>query len=239
MSHGTANPPAPRQGWDFGRTAVAVVGVATAIIGLLMALAGAAVIAAFAFARDDDGFYSSGTERFETQGYAIATENIDLGSPADTAPDELLGTVRVRGESAGAKPVFIGIGPRDDVDAYLGGVNHSVLTDIDDPAYRDVAGGRLSGPPTKEGFWSAQASGSGEQTMEWDVEGGDWSVVLMNADGSRPVSLDAGVAIDIDWLIWIGIGILVIGVAITFGGIALIVIMRREANTRIATPAPG
>jgi len=239
MNQDAINAPRPRQGWDFGRTAIAAIGVATAIVGLLMALAGAAAIAAFAFARDDDGFYSSGTERFETQGHAIATDNIDLGSPADVAPDELLGTVRVRGESAGAKPVFIGIGPRDEIDAYLDGVRHSVLTDIDDPEYREVQGGRPSGPPTKQGFWSAEASGSGEQTMEWDVEGGDWSVVFMNADGRRPVALDAGVAIDLDWLVWIGIGMLAIGVAITFGGIALIVIMRREANTPIAIRAPA
>ena len=238
-NQGAVNAPPPRRGWDFGRVGIAVAGTIAAVLGILLALGGAAVIAAFAFARDDDGFYSSGTERFETQGYAIATQNIDLGTPADTAPDDLLGTVRVRGEGAEAEPVFIGIGPREQVDAYLDGVSHSVLTDIDDPEYREVAGGRPSGAPPKQGFWSAQASGSGEQTMEWDVEGGDWSVVLMNADGSRPVALDAGIAIDLDWLIWVGIGMLGFGVAIAFGGIALIVIMRREANTPIAPVAPG
>jgi hypothetical protein len=232
--------PAPRQGWNFSRIGVAASGTAVAIVGLLMVLAGAAVIAAFAFARDDDGFYSSGTERFETQGYAIRTENIDLGSPADTAPDDLLGTVRVRGESAGPKPIFIGIAANDRVDGYLAGVNHSVLTDIDDPDYDEVAGGPPAGPPTRQDFWSAEASGAGEQTMEWDVEGGDWSVVFMNADGGRPVGLDAGVAIHIDWLIWVGIGLLLVGIAMAAGGIALIVIMRREANTTIASaPAAG
>jgi hypothetical protein len=232
--------PAPRQGWTFGRIGIAVSGGAVAIVGILLAVGGAAVIAAHAFARDDDGFYSSGTDRFETDGYAIETENIDLGTPADTAPDKLLGTVRVRGESAGSKPVFIAIAPRDRIDAYLDGVSHSVLTDIDDPEYDDVAGGRPAGPPTKQEFWSAEASGSGEQTMEWDVEGGDWSVVFMNADGSRPVALDAGVAIDLDWLIWVGIGLLVIGIAMAAGGVALIVIMRREANRSWVGPAaPG
>jgi hypothetical protein len=223
--------PPQRRGWDFGHAAGAAGGGLVALVGVLMALAGIAIIALHASTRDDDGFYTSGTEELKSAGHAIATENLDLGNTTDEAPDDLLGTVRVRGESAGPQPVFIGIGPRDDVEAYLSGVEHSVLTDVDNPEYREVSGGAPEGRPSRQPFWAAQVEGSGEQVMEWDVEGGDWSVVFMNADGSSDVAVDASVGIQIDWLIWVGIGLAIIGIALAGGGIALIVIMRREANS--------
>ena len=224
-------PPPQRRGWDFVHVAGAVGGGIVALIGVLMALAGIAIIVLHASARDDDGFYTSGTEELKSPGYAIATENLDLGNTSDEVPNDLLGTVRVRGESTATEPVFIAIGPRDDVDAYLSGVEHSVLTDVDDPEYREVSGGAPDSKPSKQPFWAAQAEGPGEQVMEWDVEGGDWSVVFMNADGSSDVALDAGVGIQIEWLIWVGIGLAIFGIALTGGGIALIVIMRGEANS--------
>jgi hypothetical protein len=182
------------------------------------------------FARDDDGFYTSGTELLESNGYAIATENIDLGNSTDDVPGELLGRLRVRAESSGSKPVFIGIAPREDVVAYLAGVEHSVLTDIDDPEYREVKGGRPDRPPGAEGIWAARAEGRGEQVLEWEIEGGEWSVVVTNADGSPDIAVDAGVGIEIDWLLWAGLGLVLVGTAFATGGIILVVIMSREAS---------
>jgi hypothetical protein len=46
--------------------------------------------------------------------------------------------------------------------------------------------------PADQRFWAASAHGPGKQTLTWDVEHGSWSVVVMNADGSRAV--DAGVS---------------------------------------------
>ena len=35
----------------------------------------------------------------------------------------------------------------------------------------------------------AQATGT-DATLTWDLQGGDWTVVLMRADGTRDVSAD-------------------------------------------------
>jgi hypothetical protein len=137
----TPQAPPRRQGWTTGRTVGAVSGTALAVIGLLIAIVALAIIGAYAFGRDDDGFLKTGTAELKSDGYAITTENIDLGDTTDTAPDDLLGTVRVRAEADPSQDVFIGVGPRTQVESYLGGVEHSVLTDIDDPEYREVAGG--------------------------------------------------------------------------------------------------
>ena len=40
------------------------------------------------------------------------------------------------------------------------------------------------GAPGKQRIWAASAQGAGAQALTWDVADGDWSVVVMNADGS-------------------------------------------------------
>ena len=218
-----------RRGWSAGRTIGVVVGAIAALVGALMALGGAGVIAAHFTVRDDDGFYTSGDERLAADGYAITTENIDLGNATDTAPDELLGRLRVTIQSQSESAGFAGIAPRAQVESYLEGVQHSVLTDIDEPEYREVDGNARPGRPAAQAFWAAQAEGEGEQVLEWDIEGGNWSVVFLNADAKPGVDVDASVGIEIDWLIWVGVGLVVVGLLIAGGGIALIVVMRREA----------
>ena len=41
--------------------------------------------------------------------------------------------------------------------------------------------------PAEQDIWAAPPHGDGRQTLTWDVEDGDWSVVVMNADGSPGV----------------------------------------------------
>jgi len=49
-------------------------------------------------------------------------------------------------------------------------------------------------PPGRAGIGTAQASGPGTQTLTWAVRSGDWMVVAMNADASRPVNMQVNVA---------------------------------------------
>jgi len=60
----------------------------------------------------------------------------------------------------------------------------------------------------------------GTQTVTWKVREGDWSVVLMNADGSRGVSADIDLGAKLSFLLWVAIGLLMGGVLVT-GGSAL------------------
>jgi len=88
---------------------------------------------------------------------------------------------------------------------------------------------RLS-PPGRAGIWTAQAAGPGTQTLSWAVRGGDWMVVAMNADGSRPVSKRVNVAATMPALPWIAIGLLIGGVIFLIGGVLLIVVPLRRAS---------
>ena len=55
---------------------------------------------------------------------------------------------------------------------------------------RSTAGGPPSTRPGQEPFWVATASGTGGQELLWAPVAGDWTLVVMNADGSRPVVAD-------------------------------------------------
>jgi uncharacterized membrane protein len=216
-----------------------VLGSIGALIGLALLLAGLALVLAQAFARDDDGYYTSDTKRLATPTYALTVEDIDLGSdPVDFVPKDVLGRVRIRAERPGGGAVFVGIGPEQEVDAYLRGVGHAEVEDLSDdpPRYLTRRGGAPRSPPSAEQFWVASSEGPGRQAVSWEVEGGRWSVVAMNADGARRVVLEADVAAKVGWLLGVGIGLLVAGLLLMAGGIVLIVVAARRSSKR--PPAP-
>jgi hypothetical protein len=203
-----------------------------ALIGLVMLLGGLALVAAYAFGRDDDGYFSTDNERLRTPAYALTAEGLDLGGdPADWAPSDLLGTVRITVESAGERPVFAGIAPTDDVDGYLGSVAHSEVTDFSDgsPTYEAHGGGPPATRPGAQNFWVAQSEGPGQQRVEWDAEGGDWSVVVMNADAARGVAVEADAGAKVGWVLWVGLGLAVVGLVILAGCVVLILRIGRRA----------
>jgi hypothetical protein len=189
----------------------------------------------------EDGYLTTPTERFATPTYALTRTRLEVDTDGSgwLLNDSWFGKVRIRGESAGAKMLFIGVGPEAAVAKYLGSVAHASVEDIDfDPfrvTYLPIAGGAPQGPPTEQRFWAASASGVGTQTLTWKVREGDWSVVLMNADGSRSVVADIDLGAKLSFLLWVAIGLLLGGVLVLGGSTALIVL---AARTRRPPPAP-
>jgi hypothetical protein len=178
-----------------GRVVLIVLGSIVALLGLGLAAGGGFLLWVDRTQREG-GYLTTQTERFATSSYALTRERleVDAGGPNWIWNDNWLGKVRIRGEGASAKPLFIGVGPEAAVAGYLGRVAHADVEDIDvDPFrvdYRQIAGAAPRGPPTAQSFWAASASGQGRQSVTWKVRDGDWSVVLMNADGSRGVAAD-------------------------------------------------
>jgi hypothetical protein len=54
--------------------------------------------------------------------------------------------------------------------------------------YRREGGEQRPAAPAVQAFWVAAAEGAGRQTVSWQVDGGEWAVVVMNADASAPWS---------------------------------------------------
>ena len=211
-----------------------VVGSVCSLVGLAFLVGGAGLGAALATQRDDAGFFTTANERFHSPTSAITTEEIDLGSPG---PDEWwadreLATARFRAKSADGSPVFIGIGPETDVERYLNRVPHDEITDVDvDPfsaTYRrhNARGRATPAPPSDQTFWSASKTGTATQTLTWNLRPGRWAVVVMNADGHRPVAADIDVGAKIKYLVPLALGaagagllLLILGAGLILGGV--------------------
>jgi hypothetical protein len=135
-SNTAASAAPPRSKWTVSRVIGIVFASIGGLIGLALLVGGIAILAAYAFGRDDDGYFNSDRKQLRSPTHAITTEDIDLGvDEVDWAPDKILGKVRIQVD--GEKPVFVGIGPDDDVDRYLGDVAHDELIgfDGDDPEF--------------------------------------------------------------------------------------------------------
>jgi hypothetical protein len=228
----TAASPRPRSHWTASRAIAVIFASIGGLIGLALLLGGIAVLAAYAFGRDDDGYFNSDRQRLESATYAIITEDIDLGvDEVDWAPDKILGNVRVQVE--GARPVFVGIGSDDDVERYLGDVARDELVgfDGDDPEFDPHDGRAPRGAPADQEFWVAESEGSGEQALTWDAEFGRWTVVVMNADAARGIDVEADVGVKLDWAIWPGLGMFVLGLLMTGGAVIVILLIRRPSSS--------
>jgi hypothetical protein len=227
------------------RILLLVFGSLLALIGLALTIAGATGLIAYGTSRDADGYFTTSTERFQTVGRALVSEEVDLGSESDAAGAVSLGdlaNVRVRAEAAAGRAVFVGIGPRSQVAAYLDGVAYAEVTDVDFDPFRATyalhRGLRAPAPPGQQDFWAARASGSGQQTLNWELESGTWSLVVMNADAAPAVAADLQLGVKIKILLPLGIGLLVGGLIALGIGVTMIVFGARGGG-RGPPPAPA
>ena len=143
-----------------GRIALLVAGSVLTLVSLGLLAGGGALLWAHETQRDSEGFYSTDTIRFASPTNAIVSESLELEDVPDWFFDEgRLGSIRIRATSLdAARPVFVGIGPRAEVDAYLATVAHAIVADVDlsgtdDVSYRLVPGSETSPPPGEQAFW--------------------------------------------------------------------------------------
>ena len=228
-----------------GRVVMIVIGSLIALVGFGLLVGGAGALVGYATQRDD-GFFESGEIRLASPTYAITSDRVDLESEpggSDWLIDRgALGTVRLAVDPATPDtPFFAGIGPSADVAAYLAGVSHDRVRDVElSPTrvlFRRIPGDSEPGPPADEAFWVAQVTTSEPDELTWEVERGNWTVVLMNADASRGVDVDTRLGIEVDWFLPAALGLMAAGLVMLGGGTALIIVGGRGA-ARTAPPAP-
>jgi hypothetical protein len=225
------------------RVTLVVLGAIAGLIGLALAAAGVALLVFQGAGRDADGYFTSPSFALSTDAYAITAEDIDLQVEAEpprwsTQVGDLRARVTATPDEATGE-IFVGIAPRADVDRYLGGVSHDVITRLEDgpgePVYRRIEGDRAPSPPGTQDFWRASSEGAGAQTVTWDVRTGQWAVVIMAADGSPGVAADATAGVASAVLLPIGIGLLVFGLFALGGAMTLLI----AATAGAADRAPG
>jgi Domain of unknown function (DUF4389) len=218
--------------WTGGRIAAVVAGAVLVLCSV--GLFGGSGVALWAQANRHGGYADLGTATYSVPGYAIASDTIGLHLATGAAAD-LIGTVRIQvTQAGGTAPAFVGIAPAAAAARYLAGVDYATVRGATGHhgTYTEHAGSAPVVPPGQAGIWTAQAAGTGTQTLTWAVPSGDWMVVAMNADGSRPVNLQVHVAATLPALPWIAAGLLIGGIIFLAGGILLIVIPVRRASAR-------
>lgn len=224
---------ARRSGWTAGRIAALAIGVLLVLLSLGLLGAGGTAVWADRTQRED-GYVTTDVHEFSTSGSALATESTELGSAGVgwLYSPSLLGKVRIRVTPVSASaPLFVGIGRSSDVDRYLAGVNHTVVSEFFEDKVEPIGGGPARSAPGTQDFWVASTAGPGARTLEWDPTDGSWTVVVMNADGRPGINVGADLGARIPAVLWIATGLLGAGVVLLTAGALLIAgpIRRRRA----------
>jgi hypothetical protein len=231
-------PPAHR--WTGGRVVALVLGALVVLpsTGLLTAGVGLHWVNQ---TQREDGWLTSDDEPVSTDGYALVSDDVTLDAAgAEWIVDDLIGEVRL--EMTAVDPdvaLFAGIAPTRAVRDYLAGVGRSELGTVGPgngvagpDGLTDVAGGPPAAPPAEQDFWVAQAAGSGTQTLQWTPTAGDWTVVVMRADGSAGVDTRLAVAATVPGLTTAAWGLLGAGaLLLAVGGLIIGLALRRARST--------
>ena len=207
------------------------IGIPLAIVGAMLTVSGCILLAFVGF----DGTFTTPRTSIATDSHAIVMSasfvDEDLRS-SDVDAGSVTLDVDGRGD------IFVGIAPTSAVAVYLAGVPHAQATDVSYPggdlALHDVGGSAEPTPPTEEAFWAASQRGDGQLT--WELDEGDWSIVVMNADGSPDVAARGTVTARIP-VLGTAIGVLlVLGLPLVIGGGAMVVsALRRRPDGRHAS----
>jgi hypothetical protein len=228
-----------------GAQVVAIVaGSVLALVALGLLLGGGALLWANG-QKDDQGYLKTHSERFATTTYALATDNLDVssGDPDWLVSTDRYGKIRLQARSHDGKPVFVGIARTADVTRYLGGTAHTAVTDVDfspfSADYRAIGGDRRPALPAAQSIWVAAAHGTGAQTLTWDVEHGNWSVVVMNADASAGVDVGVSAGANVPVLSTIAWSTTGGGVVLLTAAGVLLFLSIRTPRRRNEPSAPG
>jgi hypothetical protein len=234
------------------RYALIVLGSIVGLIALASLAGGGTVLWADQTQRDSSGLFTEAGHRVTTDSYAVTQDGVSVHHLPGFADNGKLLRVKIDARSETGRPLFVGVGRDRDVVAYLANVAHSKLRDYtvatSDQEYDSFAGTKRPAPPATAGIWVASTTDSAPLT--WRVRDGDWTVVLMNADGSKNVAADVKLGFGINYLGRLTAGLLAFGGAML--GLAVFLVIRggrrRDGNEPLtanshkaegAVPTPG
>ena len=195
-------------------------------------LLGGSGAVAWADHQQQGGYVSTGTATYSTGGYALASDPVRLAGGWSWL-SWLVGDVRIRvAATSPVKPVFVAIAPAADISRYLTKVSYTTVTAFGDHDVAQHQGIAAPALPAAAVEWSAQAEGTGRQTLRWTARPGDWMVVVMNPDGSPGMTVRADLAVSAPALPWLATRLLVAGVLARLLAVVLIRIPVRLATGR-------
>jgi len=224
-----------------GKIVALIAGILILLIAVALLIPGSVLLGFYGTQRDSAGFFETSSQTLSSSGYALVTPDVDvnIGPLAGVwLPTGDRAAIRIRVTSTADSPAFVGIGPSDQVAEYLSGVDYDEVTDFGwawtDVEYRHVDGGEPSSPPGAQDIWVSQEEGTDTLTLDWDIQDGNWTAVVMNADASTSVRAGVSLGARFDILLPIGIGMVVGGVVLLVVAILLIVLGARRPRAPVA-----
>jgi len=211
-------------GWTTSRIIALAAGSVLLLISLAL-VAGGSILVWADFEQVRAAYVTTTTATYSTRGYALASDAITLHSRG-LFVDE----VRIRITSSDpSRPLFAGIAATGDVERYLSGVSY---TTVDGHDISDHPGIGVPAAPAAALPWATRSQGTGRLTLTWAVRGGDWTVVVMNADARPGLSVRAEAGLSALALPWLAGELLATGLLTGMAAVALIIVPVRLASRR-------
>jgi hypothetical protein len=218
------------------RAATTAVGTLLVLIGSFVLVVGVVLVTVFGL----DGRSQSEAMRAVATSSAVVMDpqRADAGLPGSLE----LSTFTLTATSVDRGETFIGIGPADDVLAYLSGSPYDVARGVDGRSSSldqvSVEGSGRPLPPGTQSFWTQQTAGAGPQQLVVALGSGEQLLVVMNPDGSGPVDVRIVASVEAAWIGPAGIAATAAGAAIVLIGLWLL-LARRSDDEPAATSVPG
>lgn len=218
-----------------GKIVLLVFGIIVLVVSAGLVFSGGALLWADSVLKDDEGFYTTRTVRLDKDSYAIVTEPAEINLSAGGVWDwSNLVTFKVEGANDDpSKQIFMGVAEESDLNSYLNDVEYDKIVvfkiypyEID---YINHPGSAEPETPTSQTFWSESVYGPGLQTLEWELEPGTWSIVLMNEDGSAGLDLSVAVGAKAPFIFGTGVGLLAGGIVGLIVGFVMVYFAVRKS----------
>lgn len=228
-----------RGGFGAGRVIAILLGGFLIIVSIPILFGGGAVMGISGVFDQGGGFIGVNNINFETGTQVLIAKSMDIegldyddfdGPPRWLWEPTIGDLVKIKAESNDDKPVFIGIIRESDALEYFGDVEYDYVTDfhLKHPrsrpyiTYRRHSGDNLTFEPADLDIWVEEMHGSGEQTMIWEPEVGDYWLVIMNEDASAGVDMETGLSVRVPILGTIGRGLFLGGLVSLAFGVAIV-----------------
>jgi hypothetical protein len=229
------------------RVIALVIAAMLVVSGIPLLAAGAALGVADVRATDTGGYVATTPRRLQSATPALVTPALAVLVDANTPQwvlDRLATDLRLTVSGQPGATVFVGIARTNEVDAYLAGVAHEeITTRTGEPTYRRVPVTSSTTPspsaPADQTFWAAQAAGAGTVPLDWKVASGNWTVVVMNADGSPGVTTVVTPSVRSDALGPLALTLLATGLLLTLLAVLTLVLAFRRRQALSTPTGPG